>query len=178
MPNLTVRPSHESDIDLIADYWLKADAAYMQSLGVDLAKMPKRAEWQQMLQQQLTQDYPDKQSYGIVWELDGRPVGHSNINKIVFGSEAYMHIHIWYADVRKLGYGATFIRQTIPYFFEHMQLKKLYCEPYALNSAPNKILQKVGFTLVDSYTTTPGWINFEQPVNLWCLTKAAFEAMH
>lgn len=166
-----VRELQAEDIEPLTDYWLNSDPDYMLGMGVDLAKMPSREQWQQMLTTQITQDYPEKQSYGIIWELDGRPIGHSNVNKIVFGEEAYMHLHIWYPEYRKGGHGQAFLKMAIPLFFENLQLKRLYCEPYALNPAPNRTLPKLGFTFVKSCVTTPGWINFEQEVNLWLLEK-------
>jgi hypothetical protein len=51
----------------------------------------------------------------------------------------------------------------------------LYCEPYALNPAPNKTLEKLGFKFLKTYTTIPGWINFEQEVNLWELKNNIFK---
>src|SRR5262245_21692548 len=114
-------------------------------MGVDLKKMPVREEWEKMLSQQLSQPYEKKTSYCIVWLIDGTPAGHSNVNKIVFGEEAYMHLHLWVAGARKKGMGAEFVRMALPWFFEKMRLKKLFCEPYALNPAPNRTLEKVGF---------------------------------
>lgn len=63
---------------------------------------------------------------------------------------------------------------TLPYFFNKLQLKRLYCEPYALNPAPNKTLEKVGFTFVKEHLTIPGSLNFEQPAKLWELTYNDF----
>jgi hypothetical protein len=56
-------------------------------------------------------------------------------------------------------------------------LKKLFCEPYALNPAPNKTLEKIGFEFVKEYITTPGWINFEQPVKLWMMDFEKFKTL-
>ncbi len=170
-PTRTVRELQLSDIEPLTNYWLKSDPDYMQSLGVDLAKMPSQEQWQAMLSAQITQDYSEKQSYALIWVLGGRAIGHSNVNKIVFGEEAYMHLHIWYPEYRKGGHGRAFLEMAIPLFFENLQLKRLFCEPYALNLAPNRILPKLGFSFVKSYVTTPGWINFEQEVNLWLLEK-------
>jgi RimJ/RimL family protein N-acetyltransferase len=175
--SLSVREMTAEDIPLIAQYWLTADAAYLEGMGVDVSKMPAEADWHKMLTQQLSQAYTEKQSYCMIWLLDGRPIGHSNVNKIVYGQEAYMHLHIWYAAERQMGLGQQFIRLSLPYFFQNLQLKIVYCEPYALNPSPNKTLEKVGFTLLKNYTTTPGWLNVEQSVNLWALTLEAFEAL-
>ncbi len=169
--NRSVRELQSGDIDAIASYWLDSDAAYMLGLGVDLTKLPSREQWHSMLSAQLAQDYHEKQAYAIIWELDGQPIGHSNVNKIVFGEEAYMHLHIWQPEHRKGGHGLAFVKMTMPFFFKNLQLKRLFCEPYSLNPAPNRTLEKLGFSFVKSYVTTPGWINFEQEVNLWVLEK-------
>ncbi len=165
--NITVTEMQESDIPLIADYWLTADKTYLQNMGVDLKKMPAPEEWLSMLQSQLNKPYKEKASYCTIWQLNGKPIGHCNVNKIIFGQDAYMHLHIWNAAERKLGLGADFIKQSLPYFFNNLQLKKICCEPYALNPAPNKVLAKAGFTFIKEYSTIPGSLNFEQPVKLW-----------
>ncbi|PRY10957.1 RimJ/RimL family protein N-acetyltransferase [Pontibacter ummariensis] len=173
--NLSVRELQEQDITPITRYWLSADSTYLKGMGADINKMPTEDEWAAMLLEQLRTPITEKKSYGIIWEVDGQAVGHSNVNKIVFGEEAYMHLHLWNAGTRKQGNGTALIKLTLPYFFHNLKLKTLYCEPYALNPAPNKTLEKVGFAFVDSYVTTPGWINFEQEVNLWKLSYTNFE---
>jgi RimJ/RimL family protein N-acetyltransferase len=52
----------------------------------------------------------------------------------------------------------------------------LYCEPFALNHAPNNLLKRIGFTYVKEYITKPGNINYVQPVKLWLLTLEDFES--
>lgn len=177
MPNdtLAVRELHAKDIDALTNYWMTADTQYLEGMGVDTTKMPKREEWRTMLTEQLATPLKEKKSYAITWEVGGEAVGHSNINKIIYGKEAYMHLHIWKAGIRKKGYGTQFISLTLPYYFNNFQLETLYCEPYALNPAPNRTLKRAGFRFVKEYVTTPGWINFEQPVRLWAMTREEFE---
>jgi len=172
---LSVRELQKEDIDLITDYWLVSDPEFLQGMGVDMNKVPGRDKWKEMLSEQLNQSYNEKKSYCIIWQMDNIPIGHSNINKIIFGEQAYMHLHIWNADTRKKGFGIAFMKMTLPWFFEKYKLKKLYCEPYALNPAPNKILEKTGFKFIKEYITTPGWLNFEQPVNLWMMSDDRFK---
>ncbi len=173
--HLSVREIKETDIDKISNYWLDADSEFLQSLGVDLDKLPSREEWRKMLTEQVEQPYHLKQSYCLIWMVDDVPVGHCNVNKIVFGEEAYMHLHLWNDTDRRSGFGATFIKMSLPHFFRNLQLQRLYCEPYSLNPAPNKTLAKLGFGFVKQYTTTPGYINFHQPVSLWELTYNEFQ---
>jgi RimJ/RimL family protein N-acetyltransferase len=82
-----------------------------------------------------------------------------------------MHLHIWNANNRRGGSATQLLKPSIVNFFERFQLRELFCEPYALNAAPNKTLPKAGFHFVKTYETTPGWINFHQPVNLWVLDR-------
>lgn len=166
-PILAVREIQESDIPLIINYWLSASDEYLLGMGAIRSKMPAREEWEKMFAEQLAADYPDKKAYCVIWLVNDRPVGHSNVNKIVFGQEAYMHLHLWDASLRKSGYGAELVKLTIPWYFKNLHLEKLYCEPYAHNPAPNKTMAKLGFRFVKTQINTPGYLNFEQETNLW-----------
>src|SRR5678816_4397964 len=92
---LTVREIQQRDVALIVSYWLESDPLFLQSIGVDLTKIPERGQLTAMIEEQLTQSYEEKKAYAIIWEIDGKAAGHSNVNKIIFGKEAYMHLHLW-----------------------------------------------------------------------------------
>lgn len=164
---LEVREAILDDVKHIADYWLGSDKEYLVGMGVDLNKLPKRKEFVKMLSAQIALPIKEKQSYALVWMVDGVAIGHCNINGIEFGECAYMHLHIWNADERRRGVGAALLEKSLPFFFNNYELKRLYCEPYADNPAPHRVLEKVGFVLEKEYMTTPGSICFEQPVKRW-----------
>jgi RimJ/RimL family protein N-acetyltransferase len=168
---LSVREIESGDIDDIIHYWLDADPEFMKSMGVDLSKMPTETQWRNLLSDQIQQSYPQKQSYCIIWCMEGKAIGHCNVNKIQYGVEAYMHVHLWFPEIRRKGLGIEFIKMTLPYFFNNLELQTLYCEPYALNPAPNKVLAKSGFSFLRSYNCIPGWINFQQDVHLWKMER-------
>ena len=144
-------------------------------MGADKKLMPSKEYFSQALAEQIQSSYEEKKSYAIIWCANGLPCGHSNVNKIEFGNHAYMHLHLWNNTYRQNGMGAVFVKMTLPYFFSNLKLQKLFCEPYALNIAPNKTLERVGFDFIKQYITTPGAINFEQQVNLWEIRKEKFE---
>jgi RimJ/RimL family protein N-acetyltransferase len=177
MNTLSVTPLSASDVPNLIRYWLEADAAFLEGMGVDLSKMPSQSDWENSLQEQLSQAIPDKKSFCVIWKMDGQAVGHSNINKIQFGKEAFMHLHLWRSDIRQQGAGSALVKMSLPFFFDNYQLETLFCEPYALNPAPNKTLEKVGFQFVKEYITTPGWLNFEQPVKLWALSRERYTSL-
>ncbi|HRH67188.1 MAG TPA: GNAT family protein [Bacteroidia bacterium] len=174
--NISVRELSNSDIDSIADYWLRSDDTFLLSMGVDLKKIPTRENLSSMLSGQLDQPYELKNSYCLVWELNTIPVGHSNVNKIEFGKSASLHLHLWNVIHRQKKLGSAFLRLSLPYFFSNLKLNLVYSEPYAFNTAPNKTLERIGFTRVRTYTTIPGSVNSEQLVNRWEMTREKYLA--
>lgn len=172
--NLTVREMTTEDIQHVVNYWDTASEEYMKGMGADINLLPPPAEFTKALHSQLATIKKERKGYVIIWLLDGQAVGHSHINKIKFGEEAFMHLHLWPAQKRKKGLGSTFVKHSIPFYFENFELENLYCEPYALNPAPHAVLKKLGFEFVKEYITKPGYINFEQPVKRWRLSKEAF----
>lgn len=172
---LSVRELQLADIEYIVDYFVNANADFLKGMGADKSKLPERKAWLEKLKLEFEKPYTEKEFYYIIWLVDNEAVGHSNVNKIVFEESATMHLHMWKNIRRKGGLGLEFMQLTVPYFFENLSLQKLICEPYSENIAPNKILKKLGFKLVRTYETIPGWINFKQIVHRYELTKTEFE---
>lgn len=169
---LTVREMALDDVKYVLQYWLESEPGFMAGMGVDLSKIPAKNELQEMLETQVQLPYRDKQSYALVWLIDSMPAGHCNVNKIRFGEDAFMHLHLWQSGTRRRGAGSQLVKKSLPFFFDHLKLKVIYSEPYALNVAPHKTLAKTGFKFVKEYITVPGTLNFEQPVKQWKFDKA------
>lgn len=176
MTNLTIRELTAEDIADIANYWLDSEPAFLESLGVDLAKLPSREELTGALHAQLAKPIEERQSYCLIGEADGRAIGHCNTNPTTFGEEAWMHLHLWRPDARRRGLGTRLVRESVKRFFEALHLKRLYSEPMSSNEAPNRTLAKLGFELVKEYVTVPGSICYEQSVKLWLMTRERFAA--
>ncbi len=168
---IDITPLTPAEIPLICNYWLDTSQSSLRSMGVDPEKVPTVEQLTSMLLKQLILPIEKRNSYAIIWMFDGEPVGHSNTNPTYFGDHAYMHLHLWEKKKRGKGLGTEFVKLSVAHFFEVLQLKILYCQPYAHNTAPNKTLESIGFELVKEYVTIPGAINFEQRVKLWKLEK-------
>ncbi len=83
-----------------------------------------------------------------------------------------MHLHIVDPTRRGSGLGAQFVRMTATHFCDVLRLKHLYCEPNAFNVAPNRALQKAGFSHVCSRECQPTPINAYQTTTVWRYTPA------
>jgi len=152
-----------SDISLVVDYWINASADFLLGMGADPDKIPNRAQFEAMLQQQLLKPIAERQSYALIWKENGVPIGHCNLNPFTLGETGYLHL--WNQRQRRKGIGAILLQKSVFHFFEVLGLKTIYSEPYAKNVAPNKTLEKAGFLFEKTYTTVPGSINFDQVVN-------------
>ncbi len=175
--NLSARELRQSDVNLIADYWSQSTPDHLIGMGVDLKKLPARSDLVSLLSGQLGLSPEDRQSSCTIWEVDSQPVGHCNVNSIEFGEKAHMHLHLWRPELRFRGTGVSLVRMSLPFFFERLQLKDLYCEPISGNRAPNRVLEKVGFDFIRTYKTVPGPINFEQDVNRWHLSRTKYATL-
>ena len=107
----------------------------------------------------------------LMWLSDDRPVGFSSSDKIVYGEQANMHLHVVDPARRSSGVGSTAVRQTIGLYFRALALKRLFCEPNTFNVAPNRTLQSVGFRYVKTHMTVPGPLNYHQAVTRWVYEK-------
>lgn len=171
MAELVVRDLTLEEIDMPIDYFLEASNSDLIRMGVDQGRLPGKADWQQRFEGDLALPIRQRERHVVVWERDAVPVGFSTTNKIVFGVEAYMHLHILDPGNRRRGMGAEFVKLSAQRFFALFDLERLYCEPNAFNVAPHRTVQSAGFRFVSTQETLPGDINYFQTTNRWVLDR-------
>jgi RimJ/RimL family protein N-acetyltransferase len=156
---------------LIIEYFHDATPEHLEMLGVDPTRLPPASQWQRLYQQMFDQPVEQRSSLLVSWFCDDRFLGFSTADKIRIGQQANMHLHITDASQRKQGIGVECVRLTVGLYFQRLELKQLYCEPNAFNTAPNRALQKAGFKYVKTHMTVPGPLNFHQAVNRWMIDR-------
>jgi RimJ/RimL family protein N-acetyltransferase len=169
-----VRPfAGRDDYARMIDYFLGAEPDFLRGMGVDPARLPQRAIWLESAMGDHGLPDGERQRSYLAWIHDGTPVGHSSVNRITIGEQAFIHLHLWDGALRQSGLGTKFFKASATEFMRSLRLKRIYCEPYAENPAPNRVLLKSGFRFVKRYRTIPGDINFEQDVNQYVLERPA-----
>jgi RimJ/RimL family protein N-acetyltransferase len=164
--------SSQQEYEGMIDYFLGADDFFLRSMGVDRSRLPSREAWLgDALADHQVPDHRKNRLY-LGWFYQGSQIGHSSVNRIRVGEDAFFHLHLWRQELRKSGFGTYLCQQSIRIYFDRLGLKRLWCEPYAENHAPNRTLVKLGFEFVKRYRTVPGTINFKQDVNLYRKHKA------
>jgi len=174
MNTLEVRPfTSAAEYEGMVDYFLNADDEFLRGMGVARRLLPTRDGWLRDVLADHELPDPEKDRLYLGWFYQNQQIGHSSVNRIQFGNDAFFHLHMWRPDLRKAGLGFLLCEQSISIYFDRLRLRTLWCEPYAENRAPNRTLVKLGFQFVKFYRTVPGTINFEQDVNLYRKDKAA-----
>ncbi len=167
-----VRPMQFADTHLIIDYFHSASPEFLNTLGVDPSRLPERKQWQAIFERVFARPIEERNFFAILWEIEEQPAGWSSADKIIFGEEAYMHLHILRSDKRRAGNGTFFVKESAKIYFDTLRISRLYCEPYAFNVAPNRTLQAAGFKYIKTHETVPGPLNFHQPVTRWLLERS------
>jgi RimJ/RimL family protein N-acetyltransferase len=89
----------------------------------------------------------------------------------VFGLDAFMHLHIVNPEFRHKGLGADFVRESARHYFRVLELERLYSEPNAFNTAPNRTLQRAGFHYLFTHEAQPSPMNYRQVTNRWMMER-------
>ena len=169
---VSIRTMNLSEVDHVMDYFHDASAEYLEILGVDPTRLPSLLQWRKLFEADFALPVGQRRNFYLLWERDGKPAGFSSADKIKFGQEAYMHLHVFDPLNRATGLGAEAVRKSVDLYFDALKLQKLFCEPNAFNVAPNRALQKAGFRYVKTHNTVPGPLNFHQAVTQWVFDRA------
>ncbi len=133
---IEVRPfSSRQEYELMLDYFYKADDPFLRGMGVDRSKLPDREKWFDAL----LADHEKPDGKGTVspgWIFRGQRVGHSSINNIVLGDEAFIHLHYLEFTIEASRSGTEFVRRSAAFYFERFNLQNSSANPGQKNPAP------------------------------------------
>lgn len=170
---LDVRAMRLDETGIIVNYFHGSTPEHLDTLGVDPTRLPDPATWRESYEREYAQPLEERTSFQVVWLLDDEIVGYSGVDKLRFGDQANMHLHIVRPERRQSGLGVEFVRLSAALYFETLQLQRLFCQPNALNTAPNRTLQAAGFRYVKTLMTAPSALNYRQPITRWVLERGS-----
>ncbi len=110
---LSVREMRLDELGVRIDYLHDSSDEHLRVLGVDQARLPTREAWRQHYAEAYVRPTRERENYSLVWELDGEVVGFSSVDRIAFGNEAFMHLHMLNATQREEGLGTMFVRNSV-----------------------------------------------------------------
>ena len=168
---LKVREMLGSEVDLIIEYFQNSTPEHLETLGVDPTRLPPVDGWRDRLRRECALPADQKALVLVIWLSNEQPIGFSTADKIRYGEQANMHLHVTAPERRQQGIGVECVRRSVDLYFERLKLKTLFCEPNAFNVAPNRTLQKAGFRYLKTHMTVPGPLNYHQAVTRWVIER-------
>lgn len=165
--DLNVREMRLEETSFVIDYFQSSTPEHLEMLGVDPTRLPPKEVWVSSFKSQYRLPIAERSGFFVIWLMDEQPIGFSSCDKIVFGEQANMHLHVTEPTQRQQGMGAQCVRLSVEIYFRTLELKRLFCEPNAFNIGPNRTLQRAGFKYMKTHMTVPGPLNFHQAVNRW-----------
>src|SRR5688572_11584011 len=158
---LSVPAAETRDIPMLDQYWQKLSDEDVARMGIDRAKLPTSAEFTARVAKTLETPVKERLADPLIWELDGRAVGFTNLNAFDRPKQAEIHLHLIDKSLRGKGLGAQWFALSLKKYFQRHGLEKIVCQPAAANAGPNGMMRSLGIAPVRTYVTTPSVICVE-----------------
>jgi len=124
---LCVREMKIEETEIIINYFRQSTAEHLELLGVDPTRLPDPVRWRAFYAHEYSQPIEQRKTLLVLWQLDGAAAGFSTADKIIYGQEAYMHLHIINPQQRKTGIGTACVKETARIYFSSLKLLRLFC---------------------------------------------------
>ncbi len=176
---VTVRDLDEADIPAVMDYWFRSPPAFLESMGVDLARMPQEGPFEESLRKRIREaaaaDVSKLNTLAIL--LDGRPVGMHTINPLVEGDHGIFHAHLWSAESRGRGIALRSYPLACRLFLRRFDLMRILFKTPARNTGAIRVKEKLGIRFVGDELVDFGVIRAGTPAKVFELTREEAEAL-
>src|SRR3954454_4472359 len=91
---LDVRAMRLEETSLVIDYFHSSTPEHLELLGVDPTRLPPKWAWESAFKSQYSLPVSERRCFFVIWLGDQRPIGFSSCDKLVFGKQANMHLHV------------------------------------------------------------------------------------
>ncbi len=143
MDLISLRDLSTEDIAPILNYWFRSPPGFVESMGVDLAKLPSEPEFAKNLQ-----DKVGRPSHILIILYNGKAVGLHTVNPLTEGDFGIFHAHIWDPTIRRQGIGVVSYSLAIKAFIDRFRLKRVLFKTPIQNAGPLRVKEKLGIRCV------------------------------
>jgi len=98
---LAVREMAEAEIDIVSEYFRSSTPEHLEILGVDPTRLPTPESLRERYRHERAKPVERRAWVVVIWLLDDRPIGFSTADKIAYGDQANMHLHVVDPERRK-----------------------------------------------------------------------------
>src|SRR5262245_23069355 len=105
------------EVGIVIDYFHDATPEHLELLGVDPTRLPSPSAWRERYAREYAKPIEQRATLLVIWKSGDQPVGFSSADKIVFGKQANMHLHVLRPEDRNSGFGTACVAQTAQLYF-------------------------------------------------------------
>lgn len=173
---LVLRDLEPDDIPALVAYWVDADPAYLDFLGVDREKLGTADDIRQRFEAQIRTGDPDQERIAFVSTLDGVVTSYTNFH-FLSPEENYMHAHVIRPSARGKGMASSSFANLMRVVFEQFpRVEHLLLVTQPHNDRINHVLTKVGLTHERRWYDEPDGLPLPGWFNVFTLTRQMVEA--
>jgi len=141
---VSVRDFQASDIQKQLDYWYRSPAGYLESIGVDPARLPSESE----MAANLAKVCGKSEIPAVTILVNQCAIGVHLVAPVVRGESAVFHAHIWDASWRGKGVATRSYPLACEIFFKRFQLKRIDFKTPLQNIGAIRVKEKLGILVV------------------------------
>lgn len=150
-PNsVSVRDLSEEDIPFVLDYWFRSPPGFIESLGVDPAKLPEEAPFAEAMRGRVRESHGAAGTKMPMLTIlhEDRPVGMHTLNPLVEGDHAIFHAHVWSPEMRGRGIAELSYPLACRLFLERFDLKRILFKTPVQNQGALRVKEKLGIRFI------------------------------
>jgi len=147
---VSLRDLSEAEIPLVLEYWFHSPEGFIESLGVDPAKMPAEEDMKTGLIKkcQDNQKLPDSKLNAVVILYERRPIGLHTLFPMREGESGIFHAHIWDQTMRRKGIAQISYPLACKEFMKRFNLQKILFKTPKQNTGAIRVKEKLGIRYI------------------------------
>ena len=170
---VTVRDLSESDIPFILKYWFDSPDGFIEAMGVDRRKMPKKSEMEVNLKKKILDNFghPHSRLNSLVITFNEMPIGYHSVFPLVEGDYGIFHAHIWDPGYRKRGIALQSYPKACRVFIKRFNLNRILFKTPVQNTGAIRVKEKLGIRLIGEEVISYGIIKEDTLAKVFELTS-------
>jgi RimJ/RimL family protein N-acetyltransferase len=144
--SISIRDLAEEDIPHVLKYWFHSPLGFVESMGVDTAKLSTELEMEKRLKEKCKANHLLGQSKlnALAILYRGQAIGFHTLFPIAEGDFGIFHAHIWKPEMRKCGVGMSSYPLACRIFMERFNLKRILFKTPIQNIGAIRVKEKLG----------------------------------
>ena len=158
------------DIPRIADYWLLSPAEFLDSMGIDRARLGSRADIHRRFSFAIRAGGAAQGSLALAITLDESFIGYTLLNQYS-AKVNYSHWHIIDAQLRGCGISTALYPYRIKTYFDLAPISRLIHQTRTTNVGVNRMLDKFISVSETKYVENPDGVALPGEFNIRNVTR-------